>query len=367
MTRKIEISERVLRNLYVKHGFSTYQIGRKYNCWNTTISSHLRIYGIQIRNPKKALRPNRRLLQGLYINKLFSPYKIAKQFDCSPSTIRNWIIEYGFPIRKKKLISISKEELKRLYYDKRLSLNEIGKKFGYTASGLFGVFKKLGFTLRTTSESSKYHSHRFNFNGVPTLKAYLIGFRIGDMHVRKGRHIIRVGFGTTKQDQVVLFEELFKKFGHVYIGEKDKKGAWHPEVALNKSFSFLLPKYRNIPRWIYQSKKHFFSFLAGYSDAEANIGCYPRARFKIASYDYGILRGIGRGMKKYLKISPVFFIEKTDRKTHNQDALSITINEMGNLARLLNTLKPLLKHKNRLNCIDIALENISRRINQYAK
>lgn len=362
MTRKLEIDELVLKNLYLKQGLSTYQIAQKYNCWSTTISSHLKRYKIKIRNPKKALRPDRELLYDLYINKLLSPYKIAKQLDCSPSTIRNWIIEYNFYIRKKKLISISKKDLKRLYYDDRLSLNEIGKRFGYTASGLFGIFKKQGFILRTTSESSKYYSHRFNFNGSPTSRAYLIGFRIGDMHVRKNRHVIRVGFGTTKYDQVILFEELFNKFGHVYIGKKDKKGAWHPEVALNKSFTFLLPKHRKIPKWVFRSKKYFLSFLAGYSDAEANIGCYPRARFKIASYDYGILRDIGEGMKKYLKISPVFFLEKTNRKTHNQDALSVTINEMRALLKLLNILKPLLKHKNRLNCLNTTLENISDRL-----
>ena len=362
MTRKLDISELVLRNLYLKQGLSTYQIARKYNCWSTTISDHLKRCKIKIRNPKKALRPDKKLLYDLYINKLFSPYKIAKQFDCSPTTIRNWIIEYNFLIRNKRLISIPKKELKRLYYDDRLSLNEIGKKFGYTASGLFGIFKKQGFILRTTSESSRYYSSRLNFNGSPTLKAYLIGFRIGDMHVRKNRHVIRVGFGTTKSDQVILFEELFKKFGHVYIGKKDKQGAWHPEVALNKSFTFLLPKHREIPKWIFRSKKYFFSFLAGYSDAEANIGCYPRARFKIASYDYGILRDIGEGMKKYLKIFPVFFLEKTNRKTHNQDALSVTINEMEALLKLLNILKPLLRHKNRLNCLNMALKNIFSRL-----
>lgn len=109
----------------------------------------------------------------------------------------------------------------------------------------------------------------------------------------------------------------------------------------------------------------FLSFLAGYTDAEGNIGCYPRARFKITSYDYGILKDIVRGMKKYFGISPVLFLEKTDRITHNQDALSITVNEMRPLLRLLMILKPLLKHKNRKKCLNLAINNIKDRLNVY--
>ena len=189
----------------------------------------------------------------------------------------------------------------------------------------------------------------------------MIGFRLGDLHVRKSGKIIRVGGGTTKLDQVNLFKNLFNEYGVVYIGNQDKKGAWHPEVGLNQSFNFLVPKHEKIPLAIIKSKTSFLSFLAGYTDAEGNIGCYPRARFKITSYDYGILKSIGSGLEKYSNVKPVYFLEKTDRKTHNKDALSLIVNNMYSVYTLLSDLMPYLRHKKRKDDAVTTLESIKTR------
>ncbi len=363
MSLRIGISKTVLQNLYISRGFSSGQIAKRYRCEKTAILNRLREYYIPLRHPKSPLNPNRKVLHDLYIDQNLSPYKIAEQLNCNPSTIRNWLKTYEFPIRKKKLITVSKARLSYLYYDKKMSLSGIGHRLGYTPSGIFGAFKKLRLPLRTTSQSSKYHFFRSNFDGSKPLKAYLIGFRIGDLYVKKEGHLIKIGSGTTKKDQLMLFNELFKKFGKIYLGPKDKRGAWHPGVSLNQSFRFLLPKHDRIPIWILNSRKYFFSFLAGYTDAEGNIGCYPRARFKLASYDYGILKDIGAGIEKYLTIKPIYFLEKTNRKTHRKDSLSLIINNMYSLYTFLTDLIPILRHKKRRRDAEKTLKSIKHRPN----
>jgi len=358
---KIKIPKKILYKLYIKKGLSSARIAEIYKCERTAILNRLREYEIPVKHPKKSLKPNKQILYNLYIDRQLSPYKIAKYFNCSPSTVRNWLFIYNFPVRKKNLILASKKQLSHLYFKKRCTLKKIADLLGYTPSGIFGVFKKHGIALRTYSQSSKYYFYRSDFDGDNSFKAYLTGFRIGDLHVIKEGHLIRIGSGTTKRDQLTLINGLFKKYGKVYLGAKDKRGAWHPEVSLNDSFYFLIPKYRTIPSWIKKSKKYFLSFVAGYTDAEGNIGCYPRARFKITSYDYGIIKGIGTGLKKYYNINPIYFLERTDRKTHNKDALSLIINNMHSVFTFLNHLTPQLQHKKRKDNAIATLESIKHR------
>ncbi len=323
--------------------------------------NRLREYHIPLRHPTGPLKLDKKFLYELYITQRLSPYKIANQYGCSPNTIRNWLKICRFTIRKKHLIKVSKSKLKHLYYDKRLSLSQIGDLLNCTPSGLLRIFRKLKLPLRNSSESSRYYTNRRNFIGDVATKAYLIGFRLGDLHVRKSNGLIRVGGGTTKKDQLEVFNALFKNYGKVYIGNKDKRDAWHPEVHLNKSFKFLLKKYNNVPTWIRKSKISFINFLAGYTDAEGNIGCYPRARFKIASYDYGILWDISRCLKSYFNIPCVFFLEKTNRAFHNKDVLSITISTKTHLLKVFNLLKPYLKHGKRRYDLNMAIKNIKLR------
>src|SRR3989344_4199058 len=142
MSRRLEIDKETLIKLYLKQGLSAQQIAKQFNCWNTTILSHLRRHRIPVRNPKLPLRPDKSVLFDLYINQKLSPYSIAPVLKCEASTVRNWLLAYGFPIRKKNLIQISKKRLSYLYFKKRFTLKKIADLFGYTPSGLFGVFKK---------------------------------------------------------------------------------------------------------------------------------------------------------------------------------------------------------------------------------
>ncbi len=347
MATRLNIPEKLLKDLYVKEGLSTRAIAKRLGCWNTTIAGHLKNYGIPLRQPKLPLRPDKNYLQEEYLRKQRSPYMIAEDLNCDPKTVRLWLIRYGFPIRKKKRIQISPDELRKLYVTQRMSLSQIAKKLDCVPAGILKLCRRFGIKPRTISESSKFYLLRKDFDGTPGEKAYLIGFRLGDLHIRRRGYVIGVGGGTTKKDQVILFKNLFKRYGNVYIGNQDKRSAWHPAVNLNNSFDFLLPKHKTIPNWIMTKRQTFLSFLAGYTDAEGNIGCYPRARLKIASYDYALLKGLRRGIKKFFHIDSRLWMEKTDRRTHNKDTLSLIINSAEPLFRLLNILGPKLRHRKR--------------------
>ena len=362
MSKRLEIDKATLVKLYIKQGFSAHQIARQFNCWNTTILSHLKIYNIPVRNPKLPLCPDKSTLFDFYINQKLSPYSIAPLLKCEASTVRNWLFKYKIPVRQKNLINISSKQLKHLYHDRRLSLSQIGEELGCSPPGILKFFRKYEIPTRSTSESSKYFLKRKNFNGNKNLIAYMIGFRLGDLHIRKAHEIIRVGGGTTKLNQIELFKNLFGPYGVVYVGNQDKRGAWHPEVSLNKSFNFLLPKHERIPLSICKQESSFLNFLAGYTDAEGNIGCYPRGRFKITSYDYGILKDTGLCLKKFFGISPVYFLEKTKRINHNKDALSLILNNRKDLYKILTLLKPLLRHKKRRRDLLYTLKNVKTRL-----
>ena len=158
---------------------------------------------------------------------------------------------------------------------------------------------------RSRYETSTVYK-KTDFSGNAEEKAYLIGFRLGDLHVqkiRKNSKTICVRSSTTKEVQVILIKNMFLEYGGVWISKPDKKGARRVCCHLNMSFKFLLKKEDNIPRWIRDNTSCFFAFFAGYLDAEGHIeidkkGC---AKLNVASYDKNILHHlygglIGRGI-----------------------------------------------------------------------
>jgi hypothetical protein len=50
----------------------------------------------------------------------------------------------------------------------------------------------------------------------PLEKAYLIGFRLGNLTVRRAELSIEVIMTTTRQEQVDLMHKLFDPYGHIY-------------------------------------------------------------------------------------------------------------------------------------------------------
>jgi hypothetical protein len=275
----------------------------------------------------------------------------------------------------RKKIIIPKNELVRLYYKEKKSKYKIGDIYGCSFSTVLHRMRDYG--LKPLSRSviqSKYTKE--NFCGDDIIKAYIIGFRLGDLNVYKTTpksEVIIVRCHTTNQDQVDIMNILFKEYGHVTVKKNDRNGSFTINCFLNDSFDFLLPKKDSVDDWITKSNKLSLAFIAGYIDAEANIGVYDgRARFKIDSYDKNIIFWFFCLLKKNKVFCPKpAMIGKKNQiynKEHgykyHKDLWRIRISESKSLEKFLKVIKPYLKHKKRIFDLDKSLININDRRNK---
>jgi hypothetical protein len=149
----IDVSKGKLKDLYEKKRLTTYEIAEIYNCCQATMWKRLEEYGIRrLPNGRRSFIISKSKLEDLYIKQRLSSRKIAKIYGCAYSTIDYKIREYGFPVKTLAAAHIT--------------------------------------TLRK------------NFGGNKTDKAYLIGFAMGDLRVRKkypNSETIRVDCGSTKK------------------------------------------------------------------------------------------------------------------------------------------------------------------------
>lgn len=284
--------------------------------------------------PPASLNIPRGRLFDLYINQKLSSDMIAKKLGCNHVTILNYLKKYGIPRRSRlgnrKPVELPKELLLDLYYKRKLTQEQIAQQFCHSRFGIQRWMKIYGIKSKSASEThTKYRKK--NFSGNLLEKAYIIGFRLGDLNVSKIRELVQVRCSTTKEAQVDLIKNLFEKYGNVHVW-KAKRGTLEIIVLLNKSFNFLLPKKDYIGNWILAKEEYFLSFLAGYADAEGSYYLrkpyYKFAKtgwgiFEISSFDGIILRNAQNQLKllgiesAFTKSRPGGHVDKRGLKTNN--------------------------------------------------
>jgi len=366
MTEKITIPKNKLRRFYEKKKFSTYQIAKIYHCDPTVIQKRLKEYKIKVRQPKRKIIIPKEILKKLYQVKKLSTYKIAKIYGCANSAIYNKLRECRIKTRPLKRVYISKEKLEDLYLHQRLSLAKIAKLYNCCHSTIFDKMLKYNIELRNASEAhTKYPKKDFSENLEE--KAYLIGFRLGDLNVKtkENSSSILVKTNTTKSEQVELMRKVFGHYGHFYV--KSNKNVFYTGCSLNKSFSFLIPKNDEIENWMLDEDSYFAAFLAGYTDAEGSIGIYDgRARFRLGSYDKNILH------QTYNKLNSLYIQTRLrleglkGTNNQNKDFWRLSVNHKYSLLKLFKMLTPYLKHIKRIRDMKLAEENVKIRIGKLA-
>ena len=234
-------------------------------------------------------------LKRFYIKEKLTTYQIAEKLECSSSTIKKRLKKFNIKPRKSYELYAnipSKKRLIDIYVKNKLSTWEIQRRYGYARSTVHRNLRKHNL-IKTRAESHRIYPRK-SFSGNPIEKAYLIGFRIGDLRVRKfydNSETIKVDCGSTKTEQINLIKRLFGKYGRVWYSKPDKKGRVQIEAFLDLSFSFLLEK--SAPQWIWNNKKYFFSFLAGFTDAEGCIKINKnRAYYRLGNYNSILLNQI---------------------------------------------------------------------------
>lgn len=306
------------------------------------------------------IKTSKNELRDLYLNQKLSMADIANRLGCSHSAIVYKFKRLGIKSRGnlglRKPINVSKEGLKYLYYERTLSLKKIAKICHCSESGIERRFRKYDLKSRGfNNRACKYK--KFNFSNNSNEKAYLIGFRLGDLNVVKRVNVIQARCSTTIYQQLKLIRKLFSPYTTVRA-TKGKRGDWDIVALVNKSFDFLLTKHKKIPKWILGDQNTFFAFFAGYIDAEGYFyfqgskkpGGVSFANFGVQTQDRVIihqlfrrLKGLGIKTRGPHVTKPAGKVDKNGIK-NNKDMWCIEVSRKESLWKLIHSLKPYLKH-----------------------
>lgn len=308
-------------------------------------------------------------LRGLYEKKKLTTHEIADIYNCCQATIWKRLKEYGikcFPSGR-RFLNIPRSRLKNLYINQRLSSRKIAKLYQCAYSAIDNKIKKYDFSRRNLAESHVIYPRK-NFNGNLANKAYLIGFAMGDLRVRKrslNSETINIDCGSTKKEQIDLIARLFKSYGRVWISKPNKRGATQVECLLNESFNFLLKKRNLIDPWILRKNQYFWAFLAGFTDAEGCIAISNnRAYYSLGNYNKNLLTQI----RNYLIQDKIYCSKLIESKTkgklcfnkyfHNQNYWQFQIHKKDSLLTLFRLIGSYLKHSKKRGDMKRAKQNI---------
>jgi len=309
---------------------------------------------------------NAEVLHRLYDENGMSLERIARLSNRSYSTIQYWMRKNGIARKKQTIYRIPRGALRKLYYDKKLGTTQISKIFGCNEETVRKKMVRFGIPRRTNSESkTKYPKTDFGKDGLE--RSFLLGFRTGDLHVRKNHALVRVSGTSTHYEFVKLFRRLFEKYGHISVKERFHRGMkeWLMTCDLNKSFEFLMEKPKRVPDEILANNGLFFSFLAGYSDAEGSWVITDngrggiRYRLSIGSQDRGILVDIKSKLEE-LGFNPLFYLKsragtKVGFGAYKKDYYSLILARNGDVKRLAAILKDGSMHFEKIQKIKLVL------------
>jgi hypothetical protein len=264
-------------------------------------------------------------------------------------------------------LSITKNDLQRLYIVKNLTPVKIGEMYNCSFTTIRNRIKQYRIPLKDPAIARMRYTKK-DFSGDLKEKAYMLGFRLGDLNVYSPSPVsqtIVVRCHTTQWQQVKVMEILFKKYGKFTASENN--GHFHVNCFLNRSFAFLLEKNDDVWKWVQNNPLHAMSFIAGYTDAEGNfILNQGRARFKIDSYDFTILEWMSRWLIENVvatKFRKIYSVGDHWNGAFplNKDLWRLNINEKNSIQKFIDLLLPLSLHKIRIKDAKMCLKNIKER------
>lgn len=316
-------------------------------------------------------------LKSLYLKDGLSLIKIGKILGFSSRTIEIKAKECKIPLRKPGNIppKILNQALNNLYLQKRMSSRKIAKMYKCSYSYIDSRIKLLNIPRRNLS-AAHITTKRNDFSGNKREKAYLIGFRTGDLRVRKmykNSETILVDCGSTKPNQITLIKSLFQGYGRVWMSKPKNNKKIQIECSLNNSFAFLIKRYHRFPKWALQKKDFAYSIVAGFIDAEGSFYISRRqntAAFSVGNYDKDILVQIKDWLNDLNFNSRLFKgVRKgytgKDGYAHTEDYWILSIVKKIDLSKFTKEILPFLKHKDRIRCAQKVLMNINRRNAKY--
>jgi len=267
----------------------------------------------------------------------------------------------------------TEKELRDLYVRQRLSLNAIAKRRGCHQETVRQYLIQYGISRRSVAVAKIIYPRR-SFSGQPIEKAYLLGFRAGDLCVYKANHretsqTITVACASTVKEQIDLVRSLFEQYGHIGLSEGERQTVI--TCYLDLSFDFLLEKDDRIPDWILADQNWFAAYFAGYIDAEGCIQVKRHTRAAevvIRSYEVNILRTCWGILQKLgIVCPPVYLIKRKGERDaqgplYHKDYWGLGIYRRESLLQLFNLIAPDLKHPKRRQDMLVAWDNVKTRL-----
>lgn len=280
---------------------------------------------------------NHETLSELYIAQKWSAKRVARHFQCDPNTVRKYLSFFGIPLRTRRE--------------------------AYACRPF------------TWSPARLRHNKR-DFDGPLSFKAYLMGFRLGDLTVYQSSlgpncRTIEVRGRTTQHAQIQLFRELFEPYGHIYQSRPDAHGGIHLIAYVNRSFDFLLPKQDAVEPWIQADPACALAFSAGYIDAEGSFNItitrtgLGKSVFAVATQDRQILQWMHGWLRSVGVPCPppkLALRRGTPRMfSLNKDHWILQVARKASLVQLIGLLRPWIRHAKRKADMERVFANIKER------
>lgn len=167
-------------------------------------------------------------LQKLYNDKKLSRNEVAKRLGVSGWAVSYWMKKYGiscrtlseatrFSMRKLRKQGVTKEILKDLYHRKKWNSTEIANKFGVTTKTITDWMRKFNIPRRTVSESQRYHlpkSAKIHNRDL----GYIIGVVIGDGHITHKK----IHLNSISHEFVDNFRKILERWSGKSLSIKDR-------------------------------------------------------------------------------------------------------------------------------------------------
>jgi len=314
-------------------------------------------------------------LARLYNKEKLTTYKIADIYNCCQTTIWKRLHLFNIKPRIYK-VDLSDKRLNYLYLKRKFSTWRIEKVYGYSRGTVHRKLNEYNIKTRNISDAHIIYP-RFDFSGNKIEKAYIIGFAMGDLRVRiksKMGKTIYLDCGSTQNNQIKLIKNIFRRYGRVWVGKPDKRSAMQIECCLNRSFKFLLKKREVADRWIIKNKRYFWSFLAGFTDAEGCISIDSRGKayYSLGNYNKKLLIQISNFLlennmidKRKLYVSKIKGRVCFKKYFHNNDYWQLRITRKKHLILFFELIGKYIKHLGKIKDMKFAIKNIEKRNKKF--
>lgn len=340
---------------------------------------------------RKANLPEEELRE-LYVNQGLTMTEIAERFGVGASSVRRRLDEMGVVSRARgpkgsRILphhELTEADLREMYLEQKLSIPQIAEMSGWGRETVRLRMIEYGIPIRSFSaahvvQHGTYDEFR-DFDGDTVERSYMLGFRLGDLHVRyqhEHSEVIRLACTSSKPEQIALIETVYGRYGHVMRGvdwRVSLRGLLKCEkieISLNQSFDFLLEHPDEIHPWILADHHIFLSFLAGFTDAEGSFhvttrkGAIPHGRFSLKNTDKRILEQCREKLISLdIACSNMNKVYDEGRQTSkrgvfaNKALWEFSIEQKESLLRLIDLISPYLLHGKRRRDMNRVRENV---------